>query len=49
MQNCEEKQVKDKPKIQVVGLSWGGMGVYQVRGPWDRGWGFNTDTCCCPN
>ena len=25
---------KDKPQIQVVGLSWGGMGVYQVRGPW---------------
>ena len=48
MQNCEEKQGKDKPKIQVVGLSWGGMGVYQVRGPgW--GWGSDTDMRRCPN
>ena len=25
------------------------MGVYQVKGPWGRGWGFNTEMCCCPN
>lgn len=48
---CEEKQGKDKPPIQVVVLSWWGMGMYQERRPWDGNESWQGSEvlviCCC--